>query len=132
SNSDWKVWSATETTVMSRIDMIEPSTTTPATIKTERSSLSASGVGRTSPDPPSPGSLWMLVDTTKEYGVAPTGAQPAGARGSAGDGLHCGDDALVFGLHARREAGDGGAVGSDEELLEIPLDVADVAILVRR
>jgi hypothetical protein len=38
SNSVWNVCKATDTTVMSRIDMIAPSTTTPATISTPRSS----------------------------------------------------------------------------------------------
>ena len=41
SNTSWKVGCATETTVMSRIDMIAPSTTTPATSRTPRSSLSS-------------------------------------------------------------------------------------------
>src|SRR6186997_1039783 len=48
SKTFWKVLSATETTVMSRIDMIAPSTTTPATIRTLRSSL-PSGVGTGGP-----------------------------------------------------------------------------------
>src|SRR5665811_790472 len=39
-NSAWKVGSATLTTVMSRIDMIAPSTTTPAIFNTPESSLS--------------------------------------------------------------------------------------------
>src|ERR1051326_8050945 len=45
SNSVWKVFRATETTVMSRIDMIAPSTTTPATRRTPRSSLSEAWAG---------------------------------------------------------------------------------------
>jgi len=40
SNSVWNVGCATLTTVMSRIDMIAPSTTTPATRRTSLSSLS--------------------------------------------------------------------------------------------
>ena len=40
SNSRWKVSRATETTVMSRMDMIAPRTTTPAIIRTFLSSLS--------------------------------------------------------------------------------------------
>ena len=50
-NSVWKVCSATDTTVMSRMDMIAPRTTTPATIRTLLSSLSVAGElsGRISP-----------------------------------------------------------------------------------
>jgi hypothetical protein len=40
SNSVWKVGSAMLTTVMSRIDMIAPRTTTPAILRTAPSSLS--------------------------------------------------------------------------------------------
>ena len=41
SKTSWNVGWATDTTVMSRIDMIAPSTTTPATSSTPRSSLSS-------------------------------------------------------------------------------------------
>src|SRR5262245_17297980 len=65
SNSVWNVFRPTETTVMSRMDMIAPSTTTPATIRTCRSSLSLAGAGLTS----SAGSFGeRLVDTRKGYG----------------------------------------------------------------
>src|ERR1700745_1846210 len=48
-NTRWNVGSATLTTVMSRIAMMAPSTTTPATFRTPRSSLSegAAGAGLT-------------------------------------------------------------------------------------
>src|SRR3954447_2005331 len=52
SNTVWNVGSATLTTVMSRIDMIAPRTTTPATLRTAASSFvsaGAAGVALTSP-----------------------------------------------------------------------------------
>src|SRR5215217_2748750 len=69
SNSRWKVSSATETTVMSRIDMMAPRTTTPATIRTPLSSLSEELSGCVSPD-------WSSVSVTpRGYWLPPTTTQ---------------------------------------------------------
>ena len=61
-NSSWKVFRATETTVMSRMDMMAPRTTTPATIRTLLSSLSLLSAG-----PVGPGWIWMSVVTRTGY-----------------------------------------------------------------
>src|SRR3954452_19829976 len=114
---------------MSRIDMIMPRTTTPATTKTALSSLSlACGAGD-----------WVRSDVTlTTLGVAADSAQfllwDLSDLGS-GPGellLDRRDDALVLGLDLRGEPGDDLAVGRHEELLEVPLDVAVGALLVGR
>src|SRR3954469_23547071 len=79
SNSCWNVWSATETTVMSRMDMIAPSTTTPAMIRTPLSSLSSGRVDWSE----------MRVDTTQGYGLqspALASSGPGGRGVGHGDG----------------------------------------------
>src|SRR4051794_8636342 len=115
---------------MSRIDMMAPRTTTPATSSTLRSRRSLPG-----------GAVWecgeVSVLTQRGYGPGPSRARYfpsvracSWSRPGRRHGLDGVDEPGVLRLHAGAEPGDHGAVGGDQELLEVPRDVVGLAVLV--
>src|SRR4051794_33641914 len=122
---------------MSRIDMIAPSTTTPATRRTSLSSFPDADPGGTEVGW---GGVWVV--TGPQYGTAgprrtsilppPTSlsSQRRLVRASGQQRLDRLDDAGVVGHHGGVEPGHDVPGAVDQELLEVPGDVAVLAGLV--
>ena len=98
SNSVWNVGSATLTTVMSRIDMIAPSTTTPAILSTAPSSLSGYST--------SGGRVGLVIGSSPVSACGRSSRSVSGSRGAARyrGGSTCGIDRAAPLLTTRRAA----------------------------
>src|SRR5689334_24968925 len=119
---------------MSRMDMMAPSTTTPATTRTRASSLSlAWGAGEPwERSAVTYGTLGPATDSPQSLLGEPSVTAPGVTSQRRELLLDRADDALVLGLDLGREPGDDGAVAGDKELLEVPLHVPVGALLIGR